>query len=204
MRPKFENHSVKFNRKSLAPLLAAVLLSCGLLAPRAQADPIQGHIDFGGTVTFDTMSLATATQVDLWNNSFVLQRTLNFRRTTRQGDPVSMTEPWIFTPSTPLPNLWTVGGFTFDLTSSVVLSQTPQFLNVRSTGILSGNGFDPTPAVWTFTASRGDGANADTFAFQSTTSAVPEASTIAFLGIGALAFGLGMVRRRRAHVEQSR
>lgn len=151
-------------------------------------------------MTFDTTSLATATEVDLWNSSFVLQRFGDFTAFTNPGDNVSMSAPWIFTPSTPLPSLWMVGGFTFDLTSSIVVTQTPRFLNVQASGILSGNGFDPTPATWTFSASRGDGGNANTFGFQSTTSAVPESSTVALLGIGAFALGVSVWRRRQGRI----
>lgn len=189
---------MKASRKTLAPLLAALFLSCAFFAPRAQAVPIQGYIDFGGVVTFDTMSLATATQVDLWNSSFVLQRTLDFTATTNPGDPVTMSVPWIFNPSTPLPSLWMVGNFTFDLTSSLILNQSPTFLNVRSTGFLSGNGFDTTPAIWTFSVSQSDGGNSNTFVFQSSTVAVPEAGSIVLLGVGGFLLGAVFFARRKA------
>lgn len=148
-------------------------------------------------MTFDTTSLATATSVDLWNISFVLQRTGDFTSFTIPGDNVAMSAPWVFTPSAPIVNLWTVGGFTFDLTSSMVVSQGAQFLNITAIGTLSGNGYDSTPAMWSFTASKADGGMSDTFGFTSTTSAIPESSTCALLGIGVLALGLVTWRRRR-------
>jgi hypothetical protein len=49
------------------------LVAASAFAPSLIAAPITGSIDFGGVVTFDTMSLATATRVNVWNSSFVLQ-----------------------------------------------------------------------------------------------------------------------------------
>lgn len=184
-------------RLRIVRLLLAAALYCNLMGAPTQADPIQGAIDFGGVVTFDTTSLATASQVDLWNNSYVLQRSGDFTSFTNFLDNVTMANPWIFTPSLPLPNMWMVGGFTFDLASSLVISQNAQFLNIQATGTLSGNGFDPTPASWSFTASRSDGGNSPTFGFQSRTIAIPEAGTSALCGVGILTVGLIVWRRRK-------
>ncbi|MBA3542855.1 MAG: hypothetical protein H0T83_00185 [Chthoniobacterales bacterium] len=151
-------------------------------------------------VTFDTTSLATATRIDLWNRSYVLQRTGDFIPFTSFQQNVTMGTPWIFTPSTPLPTLWSVGGFTFDLGSSVVITQNAQFLNIQATGTLTGNGFDPTPALWTFTASRSDGGNHATFGYQSRTVAIPEAGSSVLFGFGALALGLVLRRANRSSV----
>ncbi len=169
------------------------LFLCVLYALQAKAAPIQGSIDFNGVVTFNTTSLATATQVSIWNNSFVAQRTGDFIPFTNVFDNVTMTAPWVFnsgTPGTPLPGpstpaLWQVGGFTFDLTSCTVTLQNPTFLNVTGPGIASGNGFDSTPGVWSFSSSNAGGNPQTTFSFQSDT-VVPEASTIGLFVIGSL------------------
>ena len=55
-----------------------------------------------------------------------------------------MATPWIFHPSTATPGLWSVGGFTFDLISATVVTQTATFLNITGTGTVSGNGFEDT------------------------------------------------------------
>src|SRR5438045_7904485 len=94
---------------TILPILATGLFSCGLFCQQAQAAPIQGDIDFGGVVTFDTTSLATATRVNVWNSSQVLQRSGDFANPTYSidpGDPATMGTPWIFnsgTPATPAP-----------------------------------------------------------------------------------------------------
>jgi hypothetical protein len=180
------------------PLLAAMVacfLASGFFAEKTQAAPITGNIDFGGVVTFDTMSLATATRVNIWNSSFVLQDSGSFS-TVAPGTNVAMAAPWIFNPSTATPALWTVGGFTFDLTSASVTVQNANFLNVTGAGTVSGNGFDPTPGVWTFSSSNSSGSNSSTFGFQSTTDPVPESSTTTLLTIGTFALvGLHYLRR---------
>ena len=183
--------------KNLITLLAVGTLS-GVLCPQAQAVPIQGDIDFGGVVTFDTTSLATATRINLWNSSFVLQSTGDFDTFINPGDTSTMAAPWIFTPSTPTPSLWSVGGFKFDLSSSVVVSQNANFLNITGAGTLSGNGFDPTPGLWAFTSSNSSGSNRATFGFQANSAPVPEVGTVSLLVLGGFALaGTHLLRRKR-------
>jgi hypothetical protein len=178
--------------KTLVTILASGLLASGMFSQQAKAAPIQGSIDFGGVVTFNTTSLATATRVNLWNSSFVLQDSGDFATFVAPGANVTMAAPWIFNPSTATPSLWSVGGFKFDLTSSVIVTQTATFLNITGVGTISGNGFTPTPGNWSFTASNSNGSSNATFGFQSQTAAVPEASTVLLFAIG----GLGLIGRR--------
>src|SRR5438132_6114698 len=132
--------------KILPRTVLVVLASCSLslFGQHAQARQIQGQIDFNGVVTFNTLSLATATAVNTWNSSFVIpgSQTGDFgpsaQFSTGVADfaNVTMTAPWTFnsgTPGSPLPgpalnSLWSVGSFTFDLTSSMVISQSSTFL----------------------------------------------------------------------------
>ena len=115
---------MRANLKTRAFILAVVSASM-LFCHRAGAQPIVGSMDFGGVVTFDTMSLATATEVTNWNSSFVLQSSGNFT-SVAPGTSVTMASDWIFnqgTPTVPSPGpatlaLWNVGGFNFDLSSS--------------------------------------------------------------------------------------
>src|SRR2546421_12749195 len=108
---------------TLARLAAAAL--CGFLFQQAQAaGPIKGSIDFIGVVTYDTTSLATATKVNLWNSSFVSKDSLDFSSISA-GTNVTMASTWTFNsgtspipaPGPSTPSLWSVGGFTFNLTS---------------------------------------------------------------------------------------
>jgi PEP-CTERM motif len=173
----------------------SILLAISSFAPSLQAAPITGSIDFGGVVTFDSTSLANATRVSLWNSSFVLQDSGDFS-SIAPGTNVTMASPWIFSPSTSTPSLWSVGGFKFDLSSCVIVSQTSTFLNITGIGMISATGFDPTPGTWSFTASDSSGQPQATFGFQTQTAAVPEPGTLTLLAIGA--GGLISARRRRA------
>ena len=190
--------------KTLALATFSILLAAGGVVSSLQAMPVTGSIDFGGVVTFDTMSLATATRVNVWNSSFVLQDSGSFSSISA-GTNVTMAPSWIFnsgTPSVPMPgpataHLWQVGGFNFDLSASVVATQTANFLNVTGTGTITGNGFDATPGTWSFTSSDSSGQQQTTFGFQTETTAVPEPSTLALLAIGA--GGLVSSRKRRGN-----
>jgi len=107
-----------------------------------------------------------------------------------------MTAPWIFNPSTATIPLWQVGGFTFDLTSSTIVTQTNFFLNITGVGTLSGAGFDPTPGTWSFTVSNALGKPHATFGFTSdTASTVPEGGATAAL-LGLALGGVEVLRRK--------
>jgi len=190
-------------RCALAALLLSTLV-CGVSVASAQT--ISGKIDFTGVVTYDTTSLATATQVSLWNASVVSQRTGDFANPTYSIDPMdpaTMAAPWIFnsgTPATPAPGpatpaLWSIGGFTFDLTSSMVVSQDATFLDVSGVGTISGNGFDPTPGTWSFSSTKSDGGQSSTFGFTAQSAAVPEPASVLLFASGlALAAGINRLR----------
>lgn len=181
--------------KTILTVLAVGLLSGGLFCQQAQAAFITGDITFGGVVTYDTNSLATATRVNVWNSSFVTSSTGDFAAFTFTGEAVAMAAPWIFTPSTATPGLWSVGGFTFDLATSTVVSQSSTFLNITGTGTLSGNGFTPTAGTWSFTSSSTGGLQT-TFGFTAdTTGSTPDGGmTVALLGIAFV--GLEGLRRK--------
>ncbi|HEV2046668.1 MAG TPA: PEP-CTERM sorting domain-containing protein [Chthoniobacterales bacterium] len=190
--------------KAVLPILAIGLLG-GFVCEQANARPIVGSIDFGGVVTYDTTSLATAARVNIWNSSFVLQDSLDFS-SIAPGTNVTMAAPWIFNPSTDTPSLWVVGGFTFELTSSIVVRRDSQFLNITGTGTISSlnasaTGLDPTPGVWTFSSSNSNGSNNATFGFQATTDPVPEASTMTLLAIGGFGFAALRFFRRTSRIK---
>jgi hypothetical protein len=153
------------------------------------------------------LSLATATEVVQWHSSYVLKDSGDFATFINpSGHPsATMAAPWIFTPSTSTPALWSIGGFTFDLFSSTVLFQSTTFLNITGAGTVSGNSFDPTPGTWSFTVSRANGQTSESFGFQANTEAVPEASTTSLLTIGVLGLaGMCLWRRKSANFFSAR
>jgi hypothetical protein len=196
--------------KTMLAALATGLLSCALFSQQAQATSIQGNINFAGGVQFDTNSLATATQVTTWfdvfNNagftSVAPGGTGDFAGIA-PGTQATMAQPWIFTPSTPTPGLWSVGGFTFDLLSSTVVTQNAQFLNISGTGIVSGNGFDPTGMEWSFTAQQSGGTPRTIFSFSANGVALPDGgSAVALLGLALV--GIEVLRRKLHDKEKTR
>jgi len=173
--------------------LAATLMTCAFV-PQADAALIDGAITFSGGATYDTMSLATATRVNNFSD-VVVQSTEGDFSSIAVGTSVTMGSPWIFSPSTPTPGLWTVGGFTYDLTSATVVFQSADFLSITGTGTISGNGFDPTPGMWNFTSQTPSANGIFSFSAGTATQGVPDGgTTVALLGLGLGAVEL--IRRR--------
>ena len=160
---------------------------------------IKGNINFAGSVQFDTNSLLTATRV---NHFFDVFHNEGFSNVTggatddfaliTPGTQALMATSWIFSPSTPTPGLWSAGGFAFDLLSSTIVTQNASTLVITGTGIVSGNGFDPTDMDWSFTTqSRGT----TEFSFSASNSAVPDGGvTVALLGLALV--GVEVLRRK--------
>ena len=165
--------------KTILAVVAAVA-SVGFLSS-AQATPITGMLNIGGTATYNA-PIATATQVTLFDNVHTEGANTGDFAGVPKNLPVTMTSPYIFNPSTPTPALWSVAGFTFDLTATTFLEQSVHGILIEGTGIITGNGFDPTPGVWSFSQQSGRGT---VLTFSGTTSAVPDGGmTLALLGAG--------------------
>ncbi len=189
--------------KTLLAVAAATAFTLG----SAFAAQITGDIDFAGQAFFDTNSLATATQVtnfrasDGTNQSATVTQANGDFSGIPTGTNASFPNAYTFNPSSPTSPLWTVGGFTFNLTSSTVAFQSSQFLSIKGTGFLTGNGFDKTPGTWAFTSQQADGSEQDSFSFSANTSAQPGqvpdgGSTVALLG--AALVGVAAIRRKLA------
>jgi hypothetical protein len=183
-------------RKTRTALLLIGVVSCALSVHQASAQAITGQLDMGGNATLNTNDLSTATAVDTWNAA----TTTSFPHGTGSfsginfGTPVTLSAPWTFglTSGGPQPALWTVGGFTFDLTSDVVDQRSSTLLDVVGTGFLSGNGFDSTPGQWEFTINNASGNPHANFSFTASSAAIPEPGSLALISVGAitvLAFG---------------
>src|SRR5215813_6080554 len=167
--------------KTILAVLAIGTLSCGVFSQQAQAAHINGDIQFAGEVAFDTHSLATATKVMTWFDVFhnagfssVTSATGDIAMFVSSGDQASMPNVWTFNPSMATPGLWSVGGFTFDLLSSTVITQNATTLVITGTGIVSGNGFNPTAMSWDFTTQSAGGNTRTSFSFSGNGAAVPD------------------------------
>ena len=182
--------------KTLLTIIAAVV-GVGLLSS-AQATPITGMLNIGGTATFDTTSLATAHSAT-FSDELVLGGNTGTFAGFAVGTPVVMAS-YTFDPSTITNGLWSVNGFTFNLLSSTVVSRSTTFLSVSGTGIITGPaGFDATPGVWAFTSQNAGGHPHSTFSFSANTVAAPDGGmTIVLLATGLM--GLAAFRAKFAKV----
>jgi len=181
-------------QKLALTILAAGFVTAGFSGHQADAVMINGNITFAGGAVFDTDSLATATRVNAFSDVTVESRDGDFVAFINDDDPVNMSSPWIFSPSTFTPNLWSVGGFSYDLATSMVVLQNADFLLITGTGTISGNGFDPTQGTWSFTA-QSPSANG-VFSFSASGGFVtPDGGTTAAL-LGLSLVGLEFLRRR--------
>src|SRR6476660_7740492 len=143
--------------KTTLTLIVAGFALAAFSTQEAQAAHINGRIDFAGSVMFDSSALQNVTQVLEWhdimgngpNFSNVAVRTGDYVSFVGQGAQATMGIPWTFTPPPGgHPGLWTVGGFTFDLSSATLVMQTGTFLDIERVGTVSGNGFEATNARW--------------------------------------------------------
>lgn len=147
-----------------------LLFLAAFAAGALHAAQINGALTIAGGATLDG-SLATADEVSTWLNPTIQSRSGNFVSFTAVGQAVTMTQPWQFDPSVAVASLWSVGGFTFDLASSSIVTQNADFLGITGAGLLSGNGFDVTPGIWRFTTQSPDAAGV--FSFSASTEATP-------------------------------
>jgi hypothetical protein len=199
---KTESEDMKRNWIKMAAVAIAV---CGV-AGIASAVPITGNITFAGGVTLNTSSAGTATEVLSWTGPggtglpLVISDDGSFS-SIAPGTQATFAAPWSFN-SGAVVSLWSVGGFTFDLTSSHIVFQggSPAGVLVDGIGSVSGNGLSSEAMTWSFSTSDPGAAATGglVFSFQvadGTTGTVPDGGTTAMLlGLGVL--GLGLLKKQ--------
>jgi len=204
---------------AIKTLTGAALFAAVLLGNYANAGQIAGTISFNGVVTVEnstgtlTSNLYTAAQIatitTLSGSTMVPGVTVVGDHgafsgialgTLAQYLPGSL--PWTFETAVNTPVvigspivLWTVGGFTFDATSIIMINQLPDgsFLNIKGNGTVTDVGGDTGFGTWTITDTS-DGATV-TFG---ATNAVPDSGSTALLIVfGAAAVAIGAFSQRR-------
>ncbi len=195
-------------------MVAAAAAVCGVVGA-AQADPISGNITFIGGVELNTSSSATASEVLAWtgfggNGSPYVESADGSFAGIAPGSSATFSSGWFFN-SGAVADLWSAGGFTFDLTSSHIAYQGTTVeggvpiggVVVEGIGAISGNGLSPEAMTWSFTLNDpgAAGANGLIFSFQAadgtvgSTPTVPDGGTTAMmLGLGVL--GLGLIKKQ--------
>jgi hypothetical protein len=171
------------------------ILTLGTLLS-TQAAQISGSITFRGGVELDAASVNDADQVTDWIDARVQSRSGDFSSFVSVNDSVAFFDPWSFN-SGAISGFWSVGGFTFDLTSSSVQFQGGGFLSVSGTGTISGHNFEATAGTWRF-STQDDAADGE-FSFSSASravaAAVPDGGMTVFL-LGLALSGLGFFSRK--------
>ncbi len=184
--------------KTILAIVAAVAAS-GFTCQQAQATQISGMLNIAGTATFNHNSLKHDTEVVAFENVTVGGGNTGAFSGIALGTSVVMSSPYMFIPSTGVPTLLSVDGFTFSLNSSTVEKQSKGFLIISGAGTIFGNGFDPTPGLWAFSTQSAGGNPGTTFTFSANVNAVPtpdSGMTVALLGAGLL--GLAAFRAKFA------
>lgn len=191
-------------------IIAAVAAVCGM-SGIARAVSISGDITFAGGIELNTSSAGTATEVLAFTgpggsgNPTVISSDGSFSGIAA-GSTATFASDWFFN-SGAVNSLWSVGGFTFDLTSSHIVFQggSPAIVGVDGIGAVMGNGESPEAMTWSFSTSDPGAAGANgklIFSFEvagGTTgggsATVPDGGTTAMLlGLGIL--GLGLVKKQ--------
>jgi len=150
----------------------------------ANAAYITGGMGITGNYDADATTL-TLNSVSGTSGTDILGTTVGF------GTPSDSINNGIFlyAPFASVVDVFQIGGWQLDLTTLVIdpLSTTEK-LKLTGTGLLSGGGFDPTAATWTFSAQ-----NASSYSMSITAVPVPAAAWL--FGSGLLGL-VGIARRR--------
>lgn len=165
-----------------------------------QAALITGHISFStenGTWQGNNNDINTISSIVTFGNVSVTSSSGSFSAIA-PNTPVTMQGFNFATPTFNNP-LWSVGGFTFNLTSITGITRTDSVidtLGLSGFGTIS-NGIDSATGFWAWSGELNGQA---TFSFSSTTIAqVPDGGTTVMLLGGALA-GLGLLRKKLSAV----
>jgi VPDSG-CTERM motif len=161
------------------------------IASTAHAAKISGVISFDGQATIN----GTNNGVSAFTGVTAGIPITGSFSSVAPNTAVTIAAPWFFN-SGPIANFWSVGGFTFNLSSSSIIFQSGPNVLVGGTGMITGNGFEPTPGTWSYSSQNGQGANVR---FSASSNSVPDGgATLALLGASFLGLGgLSRLVRRK-------
>jgi hypothetical protein len=188
---------LKSNNKlnNMKNTLAIIALAAAALVftQTSQAVPITGTIGFSGTAQLDGSTVATSTQVVSWGTNTVGIASGSFAPTI--GLQAILASPWFFN-SGALNGFWTVGGFTFNMSSSSVFSNAGGFLTIVIAGTVTGNGYDATALAGRVTIQDPSTGNGPfTYTESLSFNSIPDGGSTVLL-LGAALSGLTLMRRK--------
>jgi hypothetical protein len=188
---KSNNYEIMKKMIITAVSVAAFAVS---LTQTARGVPISGVIGFSGSAQLDAPTVASSTEVLAWYGNVTGIASGSFAGLT--GSTVALAAPWLFN-SGAENAFWSVGGFTFNLASSSVLSRSATSVTVGLVGTVVSTiaGFSPTAFTGSFTTQdpslNNGGVSSYTESLSFSGVGVPDGgSTILLMGIAGLALGL--------------
>lgn len=181
-------------KAKLGGLFGCIAIFLAMIAQALSAPYIIGDITFVGGARLNG-PLGSATQI----NSFSAPPTVisvdgDLALFANSGDPVLFTVPFKFGVSTAYPTLYSVGGWNFELFNSAIDTQNANFLAILGNGELSGNGYEPTPAIFKFSTQSPSAGGIFSFSASSSSVDVPDGGDTMLLSAFPL-LGLLVVRK---------
>ena len=194
-------------RKQFLKTALMAVAGISLLAGSALAASITGGIGMNGTWkpvdgtgTITTIPLATGIDFQGYaqgkaDNTFRVNSSTETFGSFVFVDDIGTIKDFQFHPTyVGTDPLWTIGGFSFAMTTLEHESLGTQLL-LYGTGMMTGNGFDPTPGVWNFSGQEVDQQNFTWSASTGSQAPIPEPATMLLFGTGLM--GLAAVGRRK-------
>lgn len=180
--------------KSIFRIIGAATVVLAL-TQSIQAVPMTGSLNFTGQAVLNSSSVNNATAETSWVGPFVTGTSTGSFSGVPLNSTVSMAiYTWNFnTLSASVSGFWSVDGFSFQLQSSHITSQSGGSLSVTALGMVTGGGFDPTLMQWNFSA-KDAGSSPPTFSWSATTNVPDGAATVVLLGIAL--FGVALLKRK--------
>lgn len=180
--------------KTLLTIMTGAALSFAV--QQAEATQITGTLGFSGDYHPDNANLTLAHSItfnpgDVFVGLSPSSATGSF--TGLNGAAVTMASPIAINPtSSPIANLWQVGGFSFDALTFTQSGLTASTITLTGTGTLKNALFDNTPGTFLATFNTAGGG---AFTFSASNAAVPDGGATAML-LGAGFLGLAGLRRK--------